>query len=338
MTNSLHRLTIAGSVIGGLSLLVSVFATNGARQPPASRAGASSAAECSCSHLEALQTELRNALRLQEAMRNKIPELRALDHGNSLTQYKLFAENDARNGLEPPPNYDKLSKADQKALSQYDFYVEGFDLYDPTNPPQGRTSAQLCRLTPEAESKLAKVKSLAACAGIASAVQAHEDVHTQSCLRGFVTFFKRNGADRAQEEVEAYEVQIKMLREIIARIRCGYRATGQDGPVVYSGVICSLAEPFTVTGTHPLFTFPFKFVPSSPTAGMMTYGTSGSGIAAAGGGPYVIEGADTDAPRIVANTRSTASSAAATTSGGGTATIKLVPLNNSGECQPNQPR
>jgi hypothetical protein len=211
--------------------------------------------ECDCSHLEALQTELRNALRLQEAMRNKIPELRALDHGNSLTQYKLFAENDARNGLEPPPNYDKLSKADQKALSQYDFYVEGFDLYDPTNPPQGRTSAQLCRLTPEAESKLAKVKSLAACAGIASAIQAHEDVHTQSCLRGFVTFFKRNGADRAQEEVEAYEVQIKMLREIIARIRCGYRATGQDGPVVYSGVICSLAEPFTVTGTHPMFTF-----------------------------------------------------------------------------------
>jgi hypothetical protein len=221
-------------------------------------------------------------------MRNKIPELRALDHGNSLTQYKLFAENDARNGLEPPPNYDKLSKADQKALSQYNFYVEGFDLYDPTNPPQGRTSAQLCRLTPEAESKLAKVKSLAACAGIASAIQAHEDVHTQSCLRGFVAFFKRNGADRAQEEVEAYEVQIKMLREIIARIRCGYRATGQDGPVVYSGVICSLAEPFKVTGTHPLFTLPFQFVPSSPTAGMMTYGTSGSGVAAAGGGQYVI--------------------------------------------------
>jgi hypothetical protein len=163
-------------------------------------------------------------------------------------------------------------------------------------------------------------------------------VHTHSCLRGFVAFFNRNGADRAQEEVEAYDAQIKVLREIINSLRCGYRATGQDGPVVYSGVICSLAEPFTVTGTHPMFTFPFKFVPSSPTAGMMTYGTSGSGIAAAGGGPYTIEGADTDAPRIVVNTRSTASSQAATTSGGGTATIKLVPLDKPGECQSSQPR
>ena len=81
MTNSLHRLTIAGSVIGGLSLLVSVFATNGARQPPASRAGVSSAAECSCRHLEALQIELRNALALQKAFQGKIEELRKLDRG-----------------------------------------------------------------------------------------------------------------------------------------------------------------------------------------------------------------------------------------------------------------
>lgn len=338
MRKSLNRLTIAGSVIGGLVLWFSVFATNGAPQPPASLAPAPSQAECDCSHLKALQIELRNALRLQEAMRNKIPELRALDHDNSMTRFKHFAEGDARNGLEPPPNYDKLSKYDQKALSQFNFYVEGFTLSDPTRPSANWTTEKLCRLTPEAEAKLAKVKSLAACAGIAAALQAHEDVHTQSCMRGFVAFFNRNGADRAQEEVEAYGVQIKMLREIIARLRCGYRATGQDGPVVYSGVICSLAEPFTVTGTQPMFTFSFKFVPSSPTAGMMTYGTSSSGIAAAGGGSYVIEGADTDAPRIVVNTRSTASSAAATTSGGGTATIKLVPLESSGECQPSQPR
>ena len=159
-----------------------------------------------------------------------------------------------------------------------------------------------------------------------------------SPLRDMYPFAICTAPTGAQEEVEAYGAQIKVLREIIAGLRCGYRATGQDGPVVYSGVICSLAEPFTVTGTHPMFTFPFQFVPSSPTAGMMTYGTSGSGIAAAGGGPYVIEGADTDTPRIVVNTRSTASSAAATTSGGGTATIKLVPLDSSGECPPNQPR
>jgi len=341
MTKSLRRLTIASSVIGGLVFVLGVFANNGAPQPLASLVAAPSTAEGDCSHLKALQTELRNATRLQQAMRNKIPELRALDHLKSLTEYKRFAENDARNGLELIPNYEKLSAADKAALSQFNFDVKGFALSDPTHPPQNSkewTPATLCSLTPEAESALARVKGLAACAGIAEAIQAHEDVHTQSCLRGFVAFFQRNGADRAQEEVEAYGAQIRVLREIIARLRCGYRATGQDGPVVYSGVICSLSEPFTVTGTHPMFTFPFKFVPSSPTGGMMTYGTSGSGIAAAGGGPYAIEGIDTDTPRIVVNTRSTASSAAATTSGGGTATIKLVPLNNSGECPPNQPR
>jgi hypothetical protein len=337
MSNSLRRLTIAGSV-GGLVLLFSVFATNGAPQP----AGLAvvGQAECDCSHLKALQVELRNALLLQQAMRNKIPELRVLDHTKSLTEYKRFAENDARRGLELIPNYDKLSKADQDALSQFNFDVKGFALSDPTHPPLNSkewTPAKLCSLTPDAESALTKVKSLAACTGIAAAIQAHEDVHTHSCLLGFVAFFNRNGADRAQEEVEAYDAQIKVLREIIAHLRCGYRATGQDGPVVYSGVICSLEEPFTVTGTHPLFIFSFKFVPSSATSGMMTYATSGSGISAAGGGPYAIEGTDTETPRIRVNTQSTASSRAATTSGGGMATIKLVRL-ETGECQASQPR
>jgi hypothetical protein len=31
----------------------------------------------------------------------------------------------------------------------------------------------------------------------------------------------------------------------------GFRASGSDGPTVYSGVICDLEKPFTVTGTHP---------------------------------------------------------------------------------------
>jgi len=81
----------------------------------------------------------------------------------------------------------------------------------------------------------------------------------------------------------------------------GYRATGQDGPVVYSGVICGgLEEPFSVTGTHPLFVLLFKFVvPSSATAGTMSYAISWSAMTAEGGGDYTIEGTDTDTPRIV---------------------------------------
>ena len=111
----------------------------------------------------------------------------------------------------------------------------------------------------------------------------------------------------------------------------GYRASGSDGPVVYSGVICSLDQPFTVTGKHPLYPLPLNFTPSSPTTGTMSYGTSGSGISASGGGTYRIDGATTDAPVIVINTKSTASVPVITTSGGGKATIFLLPL-ETGEC------
>lgn len=111
----------------------------------------------------------------------------------------------------------------------------------------------------------------------------------------------------------------------------GYRASGSDGPVVYSGVICSLEQPFTVTGKHPLFPLPLNFTPSSPTTGTMSYGTGGSGISASGGGTYKIDGATTDTPVIVINTKSTATIPGTTTSGGGKATIFLLPL-ETGEC------
>jgi hypothetical protein len=333
MMNSLRRLTIAGFVIGGLVLVFSVFATNDAPQPATLLAAASSTAACDCSNLAALQIELRNALVLQQRFQGKIDDLRKLERDPSSSEFKKFAAS-AANGLKRPPGDTGPEAVD---YTPYGETVDTGILEKEKETPERHE--QLCGLSRNAQQDMFDMEKGASCAGIVQAVKAHEAVHWASCRRsGFVAFRDMHGADRAQEEVEAYGAQIKVLREIINGLRCGYRATGQDGPVVYSGVICSLAEPFTVTGTHPMFTFPFKFVPSSPTAGMMTYGTSGSGIAAAGGGPYVIEGADTDTPRIVVNTRSTASSAAATTSGGGTATIKLVPLNNSGECPPNQPR
>jgi hypothetical protein len=79
----------------------------------------------------------------------------------------------------------------------------------------------------------------------------------------------------------------------------GYHATGSDGPVVYSGVICNLEETFTITGTHPLFVLPLKFVPRSRTTGSMAYGAEGSGIPSKGKGNYTIVGLDTDRPRIL---------------------------------------
>ena len=133
--------------------------------------------------------------------------------------------------------------------------------------------------------------------------------------------------EQAQQD---YEAAVKEAREKFCRR--SYSASGSDGPVVYSGTVCSLEKDFTITGTHPLMSFPFEFVPSSPTSGTVSYSTSGSGVTASGSGTYRVEGVDTDSPRIIADTKSTASIPVKTTSGGGTATITLVPLETD-ECK-----
>lgn len=126
-------------------------------------------------------------------------------------------------------------------------------------------------------------------------------------------------ADKGQDAVDVRKSEITIVER-------GYRATGQDGSVTYWGVICNLEEPFTVNGQHPLMLFPFKFQPSSAATGTMTYSARNGNITTSGSGSYTIEGAETDHPSIVINTRSTASIPVKTTTGGGKATIKLVPL------------
>jgi hypothetical protein len=67
-------ISIVGSAISGIILLSGVPAANHARQPAGPPVDGQTA--CTCSHLKELQIELRNALRLQQAFRDKIPELR----------------------------------------------------------------------------------------------------------------------------------------------------------------------------------------------------------------------------------------------------------------------
>jgi hypothetical protein len=177
------------------------------------------------------------------------------------------------------------------------------------------------------------------CDEIVEGVRLHERTHRDFYLSpgNFIEgglMSSRHLRLRSESEVVSYRAQKAFLDQELGTLkkRCKkYRATGQDGPVVYSGVICSLDKPFSVTGTHPLFVFSFTFVPSSATAGTASYSTSGSGISTAGSGSYTIEGADTDKHRILWRAQSTARIQAVETSGGGTATINLVPLDTD-EC------
>jgi hypothetical protein len=214
MKKSLFIVTIFGSVICGLILLSGALAAPGAQPPSSSPAAAQ--AECDCSNLEDLQIELRNALKLQQAFRNKIPELRAMEMENraSMAELERWAKSDARRGLEPIRGSSSPAEVDYKP------WGDGLKYQDDERVTSKFKNEELCRKSDESARALEEAKTKSACAGIAQALQAHEDWHLSFCLRiGYRPYWLgMRGADRAQEEVEAYGAQIKVLRAEIAKM------------------------------------------------------------------------------------------------------------------------
>ncbi len=132
--------------------------------------------------------------------------------------------------------------------------------------------------------------------------------------------------DSKEEAQQQYEEKVKEAIKLYCH--SSYTAAGNNGPVVYSGTICRVDKPFTVTGTisaGPII-YPFKFIPSSDSAGTFSFNTTFGPAILEGGGTYTIEGAGTGKPRILMKTSSTGTLAGKTTSGSGPAEIDLVPL------------
>jgi hypothetical protein len=140
-----------------------------------------------------------------------------------------------------------------------------------------------------------------------------------------------NRLDHARED-EAYafkkakETYDAAIADAERRYCVAYKASGHDGPVAYTGVVCSLEGPFTVLGIHPAALMPFKFVPSGPAAGTMSYSVRSSGILWAGSGSYTIDASNTARLRILVHTNNTASVPGGSGSGSGDAHIDLVPF------------
>jgi hypothetical protein len=169
--------------------------------------------ECDCSNLKTLQIELRNAIQLQENFRNKIADLRAMNRPTSQNALQVFAKSDALRGHTPVPGYN--------GPDHVDYFPWGRDLHADADLSQ-YTNAQLCRMADSAAQVLEEAKQKSACAGIGAATQAHEDFHISFCQRlGYANYEAMHGADRAQEEVEAYGVEIAMLRDILDHLGCG---------------------------------------------------------------------------------------------------------------------
>jgi hypothetical protein len=166
------------------------------------------ARECDCHNLDALQTELRNAMHLQNAFRGKIAELRAMNPESAAMDYARFAQTAGR-GLSRP-------KGDT-GPGAVDYSSRGDDI---SPDDKGNVKGEgLCLRSNSAEVALKAMESGAVCAGIGAAVRAHEDYHQADCTRmGYVRYRDKHPADRAGEEVAAYGIQIAALRTEIARV------------------------------------------------------------------------------------------------------------------------
>jgi hypothetical protein len=208
-----RTLMITGAVIGGLITLV-VLAANGASSPTPTRPVAASGTKaCDCENLEALQIELRNAVRLQQAFRSKIADLRAMDQKDAQGEFNKFAKS-------LPSRFIRPKGDTGPEVVEYTPYGNGVDtgILDKETETKERHE-QLCEPSREAKQEIEDMRSGAVCAGIVKAVVAHEEIHWASCRRlGYVPFRNMPAADRAQEEVDAYGAQIKTLREEIARV------------------------------------------------------------------------------------------------------------------------
>ncbi len=315
-----------GGILIRLCLLLGMLALSRASAfmviPPA----AAAQAECDCKDIKALQAELRNATRLQQAFRNKIPELRKMGKAESTIALKQFAEGEARRGLEPVPGYN--------GPSEVDYHPWGRDLYDPTGTKH--SAQKLCSMSSSAAATLDAAVAASACPGIGRALRAHEAVHLIFCVTiGFFPYEEMHAADRAQEEVEAYTAQIKVLREILDSLKpkCkSYQATGQYLRLVVSGVICDLEKPFTLKGKSML-DFTFRFTPSSSNAGSVAISMSGYGGTGEGSGTYTIAGIETDNPKMTVTATYIGRFPPGSAMGSGPLHIDLAPLETR-ECDP----
>ena len=85
-----------------------------------------------------------------------------------------------------------------------------------------------------------------------------------------------------------------------------YTAFDQYDDVKISGVVCSLAIPFTLELTAPGMGYPIEYTPDSATSGAWTYEWGDSGFGWKASGTYTVSGLQSDSPRLVMSGTDTA--------------------------------
>ena len=178
-----------------------------ASRPASSSSPAPDKKECDCSNLKGLQAALRDAIRLRQNYQNEVSVLRGMDLVPSQNAFNTFA---AGKG----PGTARAGMPDQ-GTETFNYTGRGQNFYGNRHP-----ASEECEMTEQTKKDYERMLDKAACAGIAHALQAHEEFHIQKCvsLGNWEAYLNTHGADKAQEEVDAYGAEIAVLRTEIAKV------------------------------------------------------------------------------------------------------------------------
>ncbi len=123
------------------------------------------------------------------------------------------------------------------------------------------------------------------------------------------------------------------LAATITIVGAGYKVEPGDGPAKYSGIVCSLEAPFTISVSEgQVANIPITFRPSSALAGTANYMDNKGAIMLGGSGPYTIQNSDTKRPDIAWNLAMNMKAGPASHSDSGVTHIYLTELETD-ECK-----
>ena len=140
--------------------------------------------------------------------------------------------------------------------------------------------------------------------------------------------------DAEQTAIEQAQDNYNAAVEEARRKYCtkAYEVTGQIADAQFSGVICSLEQPFTIDVTTPFVNYPLEFTPSSSTGGSYSFQWTQGIVNASGSGTYTVAGLETDSPQLSVSGDSTGTIPVGSVSGAGAVVLNLSPL-GTGACQ-----
>ncbi len=120
--------------------------------------------------------------------------------------------------------------------------------------------------------------------------------------------YKAPDQDRQTATVNLETHSKRGIANLAATFRTGlsaYRASWQDQGTTWSGVVCGLDQPFTITVVSPGgdLTIPFEFAPSGPDSGTVSFDVTKYGTHWQGAGPYEVKAADAGQLNLVGQIR-----------------------------------